>query len=135
TVELRSNEKSATKNANGENLPTFQGHIYADGDGQFPVQLNDWEREVIETEIARPSFVAWYRNPQRATPNSLRIAYETEAGKWSSLQIDFLVVSRLDDRTFAASIVDPHGDHLADAKAKLRALADFTESQADRFLR
>ncbi len=29
------------------------------------------------------------------------------------------------DGTLAASIVDPHGDHLADARAKLRALAAF----------
>lgn len=135
TVELRTNEKSATKSADGDNLPTFRGHIYADADGQFPVQLNEWEREVIATEIARPSFVAWYRNPQRATPNSLRIAYQDESGRWSSLQSDFLILSRRDDGTLAASIVDPHGDHLADAKAKLRALAGFAEQYGDRFLR
>lgn len=67
--------------------------------------------------------------------NSVRIPYKDEAGKWSSLQVDFLVVSRRDDNTLAASIVDPHGDHLADAKAKLRALADFAENYGDRFLR
>ena len=135
TVELRANEKAATKNGDGDDLPTFEGHIYSDADGKFPVQLNDWEREVVAAEVARPSFVAWYRNPQRATPNSLRIAYQDESGKWSSLQSDFLIVSRRDDGTLAASIVDPHGDHLADAKAKLRALADFTERYGDRFLR
>ena len=135
TVELRANEKAATKNGDGEALRTFEGHIYSDADGKFPAQLNDWEEEVVTTEIARRSFVAWYRNPPRATPNSLRIAYQDEAGKWSSLQIDFLIVSRRDDGTLAASIVDPHGDHLADAKAKLRALADFADSHGDRFLR
>lgn len=135
TVELRANEKAATKNGDGEALRTFEGHIYSDADGKFPTHLNDWEEEVVTTEIARRSFVAWYRNPPRATPNSLRIPYKDEAGKWSSLQIDFLIVSRRDDGTLAASIVDPHGDHLADAKAKLRALADFAESHGDRFLR
>jgi type III restriction enzyme len=65
----------------------------------------------------------------------MRIPYQDEAGKWSSLQIDFLIVSRRDDGTLAASIVDPHGDHLADAKAKLRALADFADSHGSRFLR
>lgn len=135
TVELRGNEKAATKNGDGEDLPTFAGHIYSDANGQFSAQLNDWEASVVTTEIGRPSFVAWYRNPQRATPNSLRIAYQNEAGNWSSLQIDFLVVSRRDDGTFGASIVDPHGDHLADAKAKLCALADFADNHGDRFLR
>jgi len=44
-------------------------------------------------------------------------------------------VSRRDDGTLAASIVDPHGDHLADAKSKLRALADFADNHGDQFLR
>jgi type III restriction enzyme len=135
TIELRANEKAPTKNGEGTTLRTFEGHVYSDPAGEFPAQLNEWEEEVAATEIARRSFVAWYRNPQRATPNSLRIPYQDEAGKWSSLQIDFLVVSRRDDGTLAASIVDPHGDHLADAKAKLRALADFADSYGERFLR
>lgn len=44
-------------------------------------------------------------------------------------------MSRRDDGSLAASIVDPHGDHLADAKAKLRALADFAEIHGDGFVR
>ena len=83
---------------------TFAGHIYSDATGQYPARLNAWEKIVIETEIGRPSFVAWYRNPQQATSNSLRIPYQNDAGKWSSLQIDFLIVSRRDDGTFAASV-------------------------------
>ncbi|MGH9896161.1 MAG: hypothetical protein ACREA0_30055 [bacterium] len=35
----------------------------------------------------------------------------------------------------AVSIVDPHGDHLADAKAKLRGLADYAERFGDRYIR
>ena len=134
-MDLRANEKAATKNGDGEALQTFEGHIYSDADGKFPAQLNEWETEVVTTEIARRSFVAWYRNPQRPTPNALRIAYQDEAGKWSSLQVDFLIVSRRDDGSLAASIVDPHGDHLADARAKLRALADFADGYGDHFLR
>jgi hypothetical protein len=68
-------------------------------------------------------------------PNALRIAYRDDAGSWASLQVDFLIVSRKDDDSLAASIVDPHGDHLADAKGKLRALADFTEAHGHRFIR
>lgn len=135
TIELRTNEKAPTKDAGGDPLKTFEGHIYSDPAGQFPAQLTDWEDEVVTTEIARPSFVAWYRNPQRPTPNSLRIPFQNEKGKWSSLQIDFLVMSRRDDGTLAASIVDPHSTHLADSRAKLRAVADFAESYADLFVR
>ncbi len=135
TIELRANEKSATKNGKGDGLATFDGHLYADANSQYPVDLNDWETQVVTTEIERPSFVAWYRNPARATPNALRIAYLDDAGSWTSLQVDFVIVSRRDDGSLAASIVDPHGDHLADAKGKLRALADFAETHGDRFIR
>ena len=135
TIELRANDKAATKNGNGADLPTFGGHLYSDADGQYPAELNDWETKVVTTETDRPSFVAWYRNPSRATPNALRIAYRNDAGAWSSLQVDFVIVSRRDDGSLAASIVDPHGDHLADAKSKLRALADFAEAHGNRFIR
>ncbi|MCU0310720.1 MAG: DEAD/DEAH box helicase family protein [Acidimicrobiales bacterium] len=135
TIELRANDKAATKNGNGADLPTFGGHLYSDADGQYPADLNDWETKVVTTETNRPSFVAWYRNPSRATPNALRIAYRNDAGAWSSLQVDFVIVSRRDDGSLAASIVDPHGDHLADAKCKLRALADFAEAHGNRYIR
>jgi type III restriction enzyme len=135
TIELRANEKAATKNGKGDDLPTFGGHLFADAVGQYPADLNDWETQVVATEVERPSFVAWYRNPSRATPNALRIAYLDDAGRWASLQVDFLIVSCRDDGSLGASIVDPHGDHLADAKGKLRALADFAETFGDRFIR
>jgi len=47
----------------------------------------------------------------------------------------FIIISRRSDGSLGASIVDPHGDHLADARAKLRALADFAEAHGDRFVR
>ena len=135
TVQLRQNERAATKDRNGEDLPRYAGHVFADGEGLFPVDLNDWERAVIEAEIARTGFVAWYRNPGSATPASLRIAYLNDQDEWASLQPDFLVVSRRTDGTLGASIVDPHGDYLADARAKLQALAAFAEGFGDRFVR
>jgi hypothetical protein len=135
TVQLRQNERAATKDAKGDDLPRFHGHVFADADGTFPVVLNDWEHTVVEAELARDGFVAWYRNPGSATPASLRIAYQNDEGEWASLQPDFIVVSRRSDGTLGASIVDPHGDYLADARAKLQALAAFAEQYVDRFVR
>jgi type III restriction enzyme len=138
SIELTANLKAATKDSNKEDaqdLPTYSGHLFSDGKEKFPAKLNDWETEVVETELQRPSFVAWYRNPSRATLSSLRIGYQDDAGKWGSLQVDFIVISRRDDDSLAASIVDPHGDHLADAKAKLRGLADYAEKFGDQFIR
>jgi len=132
---LRDNLKTATRDGDGNPLPRFSGHLYADDDGQFPVALNKWERNVVETEVGRPSFVAWYRNPSRATAAALRIAYQTDAGGWTSLQPDFLVISKRDDGTLGVSIIDPHGDHLADAKNKIKALARYAERFGDQFVR
>lgn len=137
-IELTSTLKAPTIESNKEDtkeLPTFLGHLFSDTDGKFPVKLNDWETQVVNTEIGRPSFVAWYRNPSRSSTSALRIAYQNDSDQWGSLQIDFLVISKRDDGSFAASIVDPHGDHLADAKAKLRGLADYAERFGDRFIR
>jgi len=135
SVQLRSNERAATEDRDGDDLPRLPGHLFADEHGSFPVDLNDWERAVMAAEVARPGFVAWYRNPGSATPASLRIAYQDDAGDWASLQPDFIVVSRRSDGSLGASIVDPHGDHLADARAKLRALASFAQRFGDRFVR
>ena len=133
TIDLRSNLTTATAGANGP-LPTFAKHLYADVDGQFPASLNAWETQVIEAEIARDTTTAWYRNPSRATPAALRIAYEQDDGRWTSLQPDFVIISRRDDGSLSASIVDPHGDHLADARNKLVALSDYAENHGEAFV-
>lgn len=49
--------------------------------------------------------------------------------------MDFIIISRRDDGSLAASIVDPHGDHLANAKAKLRGQADYAEKYGHRYIR
>jgi len=135
TVELRANERAATKDRDGDDLPMYPGHLFANEHGLFPAELNEWERRVVEAELARLGFVAWYRNPGSATPASLRIAYQQDDGEWASLQPDFIIVSRRTDGTLGASIVDPHGDYLADARAKLQALASFADRFSDRFVR
>jgi type III restriction enzyme len=135
TVDLRQNLSAATKTGKGDDLPLYRGHLYSDAAGMFPAELNGWEDPVIATETVRSSFVAWYRNPARPTPASLRIAYQTDAGDWASVQVDFLVVSRKGDGTLGVSIVDPHGDQFADARAKLLALCDYAESHGDAYVR
>ena len=135
SIDLRDNLSAPTKNSKGEDLPTYSGHLYSDESELFPADLNAWERSVVEREVQRSTFVAWYRNPSRATPAALRIAYQTDAGDWTSLQPDFVVVSRRSDGSFGAAIVDPHGDHLADSRAKLNALADYAEKYGNEYVR
>ncbi|MCE9622092.1 MAG: DEAD/DEAH box helicase family protein [Actinomycetia bacterium] len=135
SVDLRNNLVAATRTGKGDDLPTYSGHLYSGAGGKFPADLNGWESAVIAAEVARPTFVAWYRNPARPTPSSLRIAYKDDAGNWGSVQVDFLVVSRKDDETLGVSIVDPHSDHLADAAAKLQGLANYAEQHGTSYVR
>lgn len=135
TVALRDNVSVATVDGDGGPLPRFDGHIFCDVDGTFPARFNQWESDIITAEAGRTSFVGWYRNPSRPSPAALRIAYRDDSGDWTSLQPDFLVISRRGDGSFGASLIDPHGDHLSDSRAKLRALADFAETYGGQFVR
>jgi hypothetical protein len=54
---------------------------------------------------------------------------------WGSLQVDFLVVSRRSDGTLGVSIIDPHGDYLADTRPKLQALARYAELYGEQYVR
>lgn len=51
------------------------------------------------------------------------------------MQVDFLFVSKRTDGSLGVSTVDPHGDHPADARPKLVALADYAERFGDYFVR
>lgn len=138
SIELPTTQRAPTRASNAESapaLPTFTRHLFADRDGKFPAKLNAWETSVLEVELGRPEFAAWYRNPSRATVSAHRIGYETSDGDWASLQVDFLVISNLPDNTLGVSLIDPHGDHLADALPKLRGLAAFARAHGDQFVR
>lgn len=134
-VELRVNETVATKGRDGELLPTYDRHLFASTKGQYPASLNNWEVAVLDTELARPSTVAWYRNPSRPMPAAVRIAYEDDSSSWTSLQVDFVVVSKRDDGSLGVSLLDPHGTFLADGRAKLLALAGYAERFGESFVR
>jgi hypothetical protein len=116
-----------TRDEDGEPLATATGHLMADEQGAFPIgALNTWERQVLETEMARGGFLAWYRNPSRASADSLAIAYKDGKGNWRRMCPDF-VFFHGDEEDVRISVVDPHGFHLVDALAKLRGLADYAE--------
>jgi type III restriction enzyme len=116
----------ATEDATGRVLETSPKHLLADADGTYPTgSLLAWERSVLESELAR--CLAWYRNPSRASADALAVAYRDEAGAWRRLCPDFVFFEEVRGAV-RASIVDPHGIHLADALPKLRGLADFAEA-------
>jgi len=88
---------------------------------------------VLGVESKRSGFAAWYRNPtggQRA----LRIPYDTSGG-YGRLYPDFIVVHAGQAGELRASIVDPHGQHLADAADKLRGLAEYAVKHGEAYAR
>ena len=124
-----------TENQNGDKLETRTGHLMADADGNFPVgALNQWEIEVLDTEMGREGFQAWYRNPARPSGDALAIAYKDAQGHWRRICPDFLFFHRVGEDV-KASIVDPHGHQFADALPKLRGLAGFAERHSESFHR
>jgi type III restriction enzyme len=124
-----------TRDADGNLLPTRLGHLMSVGNGEFPIgALNGWERRVLDAEMARADFLAWYRNPGRASDDSLAIAYKDGKGNWRRMCPDF-VFFHGDEDDVCVSIVDPHGFHLGDALSKLRGLADYAEQYGDDFHR
>jgi type III restriction enzyme len=124
-----------TRDTDSQLVATRPGHLMSLPDGQFPIgSLNSWETSVLESEMNQPGFLAWYRNPGRASDDSLAVAYKDGKGNWRRLCPDFIFFTQTDD-VVQASIVDPHGHHLADAIPKLRGLAAFAVEYADDFHR
>jgi type III restriction enzyme len=115
--------------------PLADRHLMSDESGWFPLtSLNEWEKDVVQAELARPSSRAWYRNPPRAAVDSLGVAYRDNVGNWRSMHPDFLFFNEVGGQ-IAVSIVDPHGHHLQDSLDKLQALARFADELGGEFHR
>ncbi len=116
-----------------ESIDTYKGHLYANAEGNFRSDLKSWEQHVLKVESERADFTAWYRNPpggQRA----LRIPFETTNG-YGKMYPDFIILQSSDGDSVSASVVDPHGQFLADASDKLRGLAEYAAKHGDSFTR
>jgi hypothetical protein len=84
--------------------------------------------------MKQPGFLAWYRNPGRASDDSLAIAYKDGKGNWRRMCPDFIFFSS-DGEDVRVSIVDPHGFHLGDALPKLRGLVEYATEFGSEFHR
>ena len=124
-----------TQDTDGNTLVTRTGHLMSDSDGNFPIgSLNQWEIDVLDREMSRSDFQAWYRNPSRPSGDALAIAYQNVQGRWCRMCPDFLFFHG-DSENMRVSIVDPHGHHFADALPKLRGLAKFAATHGESFHR
>lgn len=116
-------------------LPRFERHLLCDEDGMFPDAFNSsWEPAILRAELQKDGNIGWYRNPARASQDSLGVIYQ-EAEENRIVRPDFIFFVRLEDGTVAADLIDPHGDHLADALPKLKGLATYAANNLAIFRR
>tara|TARA_R110002072_G_scaffold302981_1_gene490673 strand:+ start:1422 stop:4010 length:2589 start_codon:yes stop_codon:yes gene_type:complete len=129
-------QPTTIREANGSEtpLPSFERHMLCDEYGMFPEDFNSWEGEVVKSELARAGAVAWYRNPSRASQDSLGIIYE-DGGEPRIVRPDFVFFVQQDDGTVVADIVDPHGIQFGDAMPKLKGLAQYAARFGDQYRR
>ena len=130
-------QPTTAKEVNGTEvaLPRYEKHLLCDNEGKFPIAFDaSWEKTVLESEMARGGCEAWYRNPSRASQDSLGVVYD-DAGEAKIVRPDFIFFVRTGEGTVVADIVDPHGHHLADSLPKLRGLSKYAEANASLFRR
>lgn len=115
-------------------LPLYENHLLCDKEGLFPEQFNPWEEKILLTELNRDEIIAWYRNPSRASQDSLGVTYEY-GDETKIVRPDFVFFARLADGSYVADIVDPHSHHLADALPKLKGLTRYAEVNGSHYRR
>ena len=130
-------QPTTSREADGQEvpLPRFEKHLLCGDDKLIPFDFDSsWEPEVLKTELGREGTVAWYRNPSRASQDSLGITYE-DGSEIKIVRPDFIFFSMSPDGSVEADIVDPHAIHLDDALPKLRGLAAYAEANAGTYRR
>jgi superfamily II DNA or RNA helicase len=110
----------------------YPKHIISDENGWAYLKLNDLEKKVVMTELARPLNVAWYRNQSRNLNASLAIPYEL-GGEWENMYPDFIFFQKIGDGKIVRTIVDPHGDWLGDSIAKLKGYVMYLRDHPNMF--
>lgn len=122
-------QKTTIREADGteKSLPRYEKHILCDSQGLFPEDFNSWEVDILNCELNRSEVIAWYRNPSRASQDSLGVIYE-DADNIKLMRPDFIFFAELADGTIAADIVDPHGTQFSDSIPKLKGLAQYAEN-------
>ncbi|MGH8460059.1 MAG: DEAD/DEAH box helicase [Stenotrophobium sp.] len=114
-------------------IPAYARHLLCDPQGQYPAELNDWERTVLKTETQREGFRFWYRNPNRPSQDSLGIGY-LEGSEVKMMRPDFVFFAEQGGR-IVADIVDPHGTQFANALPMLQGLARYAQAHAETYRR
>lgn len=102
-------------------------HLFVDDKGDAYFDLNDWEKLVLDEEIAKPGFKCWIRNP-KGRPESLCIR-RMEGSIEIPFYPDFVIVTETNGK-LSLSILEPHDSSRDDNLSKARALIEYGRKEA-----
>lgn len=101
----------------------YTDHLFVDNaTGKAVINLNNWEKAVLQAERSRSDYICWLRNPPRKSW-SLCIPYEQDAEK-KSMYPDFLII-RKDEMGFVIDILEPHDGTRTDNLGKAKGFAEY----------
>ena len=111
----------------GKNI--WRQHLYADSDGGFSIDLNSWEKAVIDEEMKRKDFICWLRNIDRKEW-AIAVPYDDRGIK--PFYPDFVIIRR-EGKSFVADLIDPHNSKLDDTWSKAKGLAEYADKHGNQF--
>lgn len=113
----------------GDGAATYDKHLFIPAEGEFKVNLNDWEGGLVQEELVNDA-VAWLRNLDRKKW-SLEIPYEVD-GVSVSMFPDIVVV-RAGNHGYVFDILEPHDPSRKDNYPKAVGLAKFADKHGEYF--
>lgn len=120
-----------TRSRDGSEIARWKSHLMCNSAGDYPANLNEWEREVLETEMGHHGFEFWYRNRARSGCG-LAIAYRAD-DKWRRMYPDFIFFFRDVEGRVRMSIIDPHDPTRGDALPKLKGFGEYATTYSAAF--
>lgn len=100
----------------------YSNHLFVDNSGTAVINLNGWERKVIEEEEKQEDFACWLRNPSRGSW-ALCIPYEIN-GETKATYPDFLII-RKDGPDYIVDVLEPHDPSRSDNFGKAQGFAEY----------
>lgn len=111
----------------------YPRHIVQKEDGLCPLDLNDMEQAIVNTELAKAHTIAFYRNPSGSmSAKAFSIPYMSSVGR-KALHPDFIFFVRDEQGDIRPSLVDPHAEFLGDTLAKLKGYVNYLRDFPDAF--
>ncbi|MET3938453.1 type III restriction enzyme [Paenibacillus sp. PvP094] len=109
---------------NSKNSIEVEKHIYVDKQGNFKIDLNGWEKDVVKIMLEKDDVCAWLRNPDRKYW-SLCVPYE-DGGKNYPMFPDFIFIRKHNNK-IVFDLFDPHDSSKNDNVPKIKGLARYAE--------